>query len=238
MKAAGNSVPSLPFQISLGRAYSSWSHCKQLQIMSVLKKLLQEERGCDDSGETRRKVFSRQVRFGTPPEIKESHGTFTTGGLRKPCRTITGQATDPCNTNAAWKQSTLAQHFKTCLKSNISYYISIAHKILQFCNPLNAFSVLRKLDQAQEINTWKVSGLPCPLPCLYFPCFSSFFPSELATRILALAFSPRGYPDSWVCWSSSFQMLAHGDIVMKLQSSPFCALQPPYISVENKFTNQ
>lgn len=62
--------------------------------MSVLKKLLQKERGCDDSGETWRKVFSRQVRFG-------SRGTFTAGGLRKPCRTITDQATDLCNTNAA-----------------------------------------------------------------------------------------------------------------------------------------
>lgn len=69
--------------------------------MSVLKKLLQKEKGYDDSGETWRKLVSGQVSFGTPSEIRGSCGAFTTEGLRKLCRTITDQATDPGNTNAA-----------------------------------------------------------------------------------------------------------------------------------------
>lgn len=119
----------------------------------------------------------------------------------------------------------------------MSYYISSSYKILQFCSLLNAFSLLQKLDQAQEINTQKISGFALPSPSsLLSLLFLFFFPSELATRVFALVFSPRRYPDSWV--SSSFQMLAHGGIVMTLQSPPCCALQPPYISIENKFTKQ
>lgn len=138
--------------------------------------------------------------FGTPSEIKGIMRLFHNG------RTDTGKLggttvdrgtallLDPDNTNAAWKQSTLPWPLEIgSKKEHILLYIYISHNIWQFCNLLNAFSMLQKLDQAPETtNTRKVPSSVLPSPSFVLSFFFLFFPSELAARLLPWHSHPEG----------------------------------------------